>query len=74
MDYKYVATDTSGRSVMQKMAEDFSVQAPNITIINTGLNAVSEQQKIKQACELSEQIKKLPNVREVMSPVMLPAE
>lgn len=73
MDYKYVATDTSGRSVMQKMAEDFSVQAPNITIINTGLNAVSEQQKIKQACELSEQIKKLPNVREVMSPVMLPA-
>lgn len=70
MDYKYMATGTSGQQVAQKMSEDFAVQSPSITAVLTGINDMDEPAKLALACDVASKIKEQPNVQAVSSAAM----
>ena len=72
MDYRYIAEGSSGRYVMQKMQEDFSVQSPGVSAIVTFDDGVSRSDQIASVCQLTRDIQAQPNVVSVISATMLP--
>ncbi len=71
MDYRYVASGTSGRDVAQKMQNDFSIQSPGITAVLVLPNSMTARQQANASCEITEKIQQLPHVKEVISPTRL---
>lgn len=72
MDYRYLATGTSGRMVMQKMQDDFATRSPAITAALTVDTALPVAERIQLSCIVTQQIAAIQQVQTVVSPTTLP--
>lgn len=72
MDYHYLADGTSGRAVMQKMADDFESQTPGIAAVLTSSKDLSADDRVTVVCDMTTKLKAIPHVKTVVSPTMLP--
>lgn len=71
MDYRYVASGTSGRYVMESLQHDFAVQSPTITGVVTVSADVPAEARMRLSCDITNKIQQLPHVKDVVSPTHL---
>ena len=66
-DYQYLVRGSSSRSVGEAMANEFTVQSPNITGVLTGLDGTTSAERLQLACDITADIQAMPHVTKVVS-------
>lgn len=67
MDYRYVANNSSGRYVAQKLQEEFTAGAPSLVAIQTLPADTSLAERTQLACDTTKTLQAIPHVTMVLS-------